>query len=56
MKSVEDTNRMPAKADTAKKPYVTPEVRHEQVFETMALNCGKVQTYIQSCHHNRSTS
>ena len=41
---------------TAKKPYVKPEVRHERVFETMALTCGKVQTTQSSCHHNRKTS
>lgn len=25
-----------------KKPYVKPAVRHERVFETSALTCGKV--------------
>jgi hypothetical protein len=40
----------------AKKPYVKPEVRHERVFETMALTCGKVQTTQASCHFNRKTS
>jgi len=29
---------------TTKKPYSKPSFRHEQVFETMALACGKVQT------------
>ena len=41
---------------TAKKPYVKPEVRHERVFETQALTCGKVQTTQHSCHSNRKTS
>ena len=41
---------------TAKKPYVKPMVRHERVFETMALSCGKVQSTQGSCHHNRRTS
>jgi len=27
-----------------KKPYVKPAFRHEQVFETMALACGKINT------------
>jgi hypothetical protein len=31
-------------------------VRHERVFETMALTCGKVQTTQHSCHFNRKTS
>ena len=41
---------------TAKKPYVKPEVRHERVFETMALTCGKVQTTQHGCHQNRKSS
>jgi hypothetical protein len=40
----------------AKKPYVKPEVRHERIFETMALTCGKVQTTEHSCHFNRKNS
>ena len=40
----------------AKKPYVKPEVRHERVFETAALTCGKVQTTQFGCHHNRKSS
>ena len=39
-----------------KKPYVKPEVRHERVFETAALTCGKVQTTQFTCFHNRKTS
>jgi hypothetical protein len=35
------------KADPAKKPlkkmYVKPAFRHERVFETSALACGKIQ-------------
>ena len=41
---------------TAKKPYRKPAVRHERVFETSALSCGKVQTTQGSCHSNRKTS
>jgi len=40
----------------AKRPYVKPMVRHERVFETMALSCGKVQSTQGSCHFNRKTS
>jgi hypothetical protein len=39
-----------------RKPYQKPEVRHERVFETMALSCGKVQTTSGSCRFNRKTS
>ena len=48
--SVDETKR------TAKKPYVKPQVRHERVFETMALTCGKVQTTQRGCHQNRKSS
>jgi hypothetical protein len=41
---------------TGKKPYVKPMVRHERVFETMALSCGKVQSTQSGCHFNRKTS
>jgi hypothetical protein len=40
----------------AKKPYVKPEFRHEKVFETMALSCGKVQTTQGACKYNRKSS
>jgi hypothetical protein len=45
-----------AQPSSAKKPYHKPEVRHEKVFETQALTCGKVQTTQASCHSNRKTS
>jgi hypothetical protein len=40
----------------AKKPYQKPAFRHERVFETMALSCGKVQTTQGQCHANRKNS
>ena len=40
----------------AKKPYVKPEVRHERVFETMALTCGKVQISTFTCRTQRKNS
>lgn len=40
----------------AKKPYHKPEVWYEKVFETRALICGKVQTTIANCAHNRYNS
>jgi hypothetical protein len=39
-----------------KKPYRKPAVRHERVFETGALSCGKVQTTQGSCRTNHKTS
>ncbi len=59
MNSTEQKNRQPFSAEakaTAKKPYVKPEVRHERVFETRALSCGKVQTTQQACYFNRRSS
>lgn len=37
------------------KPYLKPAFRHEQVFETMALACGKVGTQGQ-CKRNQRNS
>jgi hypothetical protein len=57
--STDQKQRLTADDDSrraAKKPYVKPQVRHERVFETMALSCGKVQTTEHSCHFNRKTS
>ncbi len=39
-----------------KKVYQEPAFRHERVFETMALSCGKVQATQLTCHFNRHTS
>jgi len=41
---------------TARKPYVKPEVRHERVFETRALSCGKIGVTSFSCAANRRSS
>lgn len=40
---------------SARKPYVKPSFRHEQVFETMALACGKINTG-SSCKSAKKTS
>ena len=40
----------------AKKAYQEPAFRHEQVFETMALSCGKLQATQLTCRFNRHTS
>lgn len=59
MNESEEANR--AQPETAgqqstKRPYHKPAFRHERVFETMALSCGKVQTTQGSCHSNRKNS
>jgi hypothetical protein len=43
-------------APHAKKPYRKPSYRHEKVFETMALSCGKIQPTQRNCFFNRHTS
>jgi hypothetical protein len=37
-------------ADKEKKPYAKPSFRSEQVFETMALACGKMSPTEFQCH------
>ena len=41
---------------SVKKPYQKPQVRHERVFETMALACGKVGVTSHACRLNRRAS
>jgi len=43
-------------AAAEKKPYVKPAFRHERVFETMALACGKISGTQASCRTNRRNS
>ena len=40
----------------AKKQYQDPAFRHERVFETMALSCGKIQVTQGMCHFHRNAS
>ena len=59
MSQSEETNPQASQVKgerAVKKPYTKPEVRHERVFETMALSCGKVQTTQGQCHANRKAS
>ena len=39
-----------------KKTYIKPAFRHEQVFETMALACGKISPTQGACRSNRKNS
>jgi hypothetical protein len=41
---------------TAKKQYQDPAFRHERVFETMALHCGKIQATDFMCRSSRNAS
>ncbi|MFT3807506.1 hypothetical protein [Arenimonas sp.] len=50
--NADSQNHMPAPAatqDEGRRAYVKPEFRHEQVFETMALACGKVNDTQAPC-------
>jgi hypothetical protein len=40
----------------ARKPYQKPAFRHERVFETMALACGKLHPNQLQCRINRKNS
>lgn len=35
-----------------KRPYTKPAFRHETVFETMALACGKMRSTQRQCRSN----
>ena len=43
------TDREPPAAADAKRPYQKPAFQREQVFETMALACGKVNPTSGAC-------
>jgi hypothetical protein len=46
----------PRPAASEKKPYEKPGFRHEQVFVTSALSCGKVDPTQLSCMNNLKVS
>lgn len=59
MSQSEDKNTAGAGGENlteTRKPYEPPQVKHERVFETMALSCGKVQGTQGSCRFNRKAS
>lgn len=41
---------------SAKKPYQKPSFKHEKVFETMALACGKISPTQASCRSIKKNS
>lgn len=51
-----ETQEPDAEKAREKRPYKKPEVRHERVFETMALSCGKVRATQAQCRFNRKRS
>lgn len=59
MKQIDEKDRPNGPVDAKpklKKLYVKPEVRHERVFETMALSCGKMSSTVSNCHFQRKNS
>ena len=50
------TDREPPAAAAARKPYQKPAFQREQVFETMALACGKISATQANCKTNRKNS
>ncbi len=51
-----ETQEPGAEKAREKRPYKKPEVRHERVFETMALSCGKIRATQAQCRFNRKRS
>jgi hypothetical protein len=52
-----DQHASPGEAHkVVRKPYRKPAVRHERVFETSALTCGKVSGTQGQCFFNKKTS
>ncbi len=52
----DESNKTKVPAASDKKPYVKPAFRHEKVFETMALSCGKVSVTQRQCSYYRKSS
>lgn len=50
------THRDGPSGQAARKPYVKPSFQREQVFETMALACGKVNPTSGACKAVRKNS
>ena len=53
-----EMNQSPETTGTTvpKKPYEKPAFRHEQVFVTTALSCGKISSTQSSCTGNTKVS
>lgn len=47
--TVNSLSDQPLSLENSKKPYEKPAFRHEQVFVTTALTCGKTSQVQQQC-------
>lgn len=59
MSDMEQTDQVTSRIEgqvSQRKLYVKPDVRHEHVFETLALSCGKVQGTQGACRSVRKSS
>jgi hypothetical protein len=56
MKTSTNDRANPERMASPKKPYQKPAVRHERIFETQALTCGKIQGTQGQCASNRKNS
>jgi hypothetical protein len=54
----DENEQLPQTSTTPRrrKPYTKPSFVREQLFETMALACGKVSSTIAQCKLNRKNS
>ena len=52
----EATRTPDAGSGAGRSAYVKPSFRREQVFETMALACGKIEPTQGACNTNRKNS
>ena len=54
--SDDPTGEQPDADRAARKPYQKPAFSREQLFETMALACGKINVTITACRIVKKTS
>jgi hypothetical protein len=52
----ESMTQSPRPDHAKRKPYEKPAFRHERVFETMALSCGKIDPTQLQCKTNKKVS
>ena len=55
-RAAREKRQQPGNTGKEKKLYQKPAFRYEQVFETLALSCGKVVITQGTCQHSRKTS
>jgi hypothetical protein len=51
-----DEKKLHSTEPKGKKPYLKPSYQSEEVFETMALSCGKIESTQGQCHSNKKNS